>query len=359
MAYSFRNHVSAHSRLLLGIFAVSGALCGASGCDYDERRLRVSRVAVDEAGANGGGLDAAGGSDHAPVFGGDAGQASLTGATSAGTKGIAGSSGSGGNAGVGASIAGSGGSTADSSGASAGSTGSGSSNGGSAGSNGGSAGLNGGSAGLNGGSDGSNGGSDGSNGGSDGSNGGTAGSHGNVISGPCGDIDGNQIDDCSETLLQNSRFDLNLDHWSAEAQVTSAWDAQNATSLTTSGSAKLVNTVPVASAIGLTMAGAEQCLQISGGAGYQVAARVLIPAGQGEGQAGVNLWVFGGDDCKSNFLVAITPAMTQTVGAWTTAQGVATLPAGAKSMIVRLVALKPFTQTQLQVSFDDVLVRTN
>ncbi len=303
--------------------ALSCALAAASGCDYDERRLRVSQVAVDNevAGFSGvGGMpdsDAGAPGKDAQEAAGEAGQASFAGAADGGNSGRAG------NAGMGGTTANSGGSHAGSGGAFAGASSA----------------------------------TAGSGDGTAVSSGGTAGSHSAPVTGPCGDIDGNQIDDCSETLLQNSRFDLNLEHWSAEAQVTTAWDAQNATASTASGCAKLTNTLPVASLMGWTMAGAEQCLQVQSGLEYQIATRVFIPAGQGQGQAGINLWVFGGDDCKSNFLVAVTPAITQTVGVWTTAQGAATLPAGAKSMIVRLVVSKPFVQADLQVSFDDVLVR--
>ena len=314
----------------LGVGALSMPLALASGCSYDERRLRITEGA-ERAGTAGDPSSGAGESEP-----GDAGASGES--NTGGVLQVAGTAGTAGNAGV-AGTAGSnptGGAGGNAGSAAAGASGSGAGTGGAA--SGGTA--NGGA--PNGGAP---------NGGAP--NGGTAG----AFNGPCGDLDGNAVDDCSETLVQNSRFDLDLSHWTAEPQITSAWDAQNASPTTGSGSARLLNVAPVASAIGLTMAGAEQCILVTGAASYEVAARVMIPSGQGQGEAGFNLWVFGADDCKSNFLVAVTPVTTQATGAWTIINGDAKLPAGAKSMTVRLVALKPFAQAQLQASFDDVLVR--
>jgi len=179
-----------------------------------------------------------------------------------------------------------------------------------------------------------------------------AGSAGAPFVGPCGDMDNNAVDDCSETIVQNSRFDSNVDHWSS-----AVWNARNARSSTSSGSLLVVNDSPVSPEAGFKMVAAEQCLQVTGDFDYEVAARVLIPAGQGGGFGGLNLWIFASDGCQGTFITALTPATTQVVDAWTVVQGSFKMPTAARSMTVRLAATRPFPQAKLQVLFDDILVK--
>jgi hypothetical protein len=186
---------------------------------------------------------------------------------------------------------------------------------------------------------------------------GAAGAGAPAFIGPCGDIDGNALDDCSETLLQNSSFDSNLDQWKASAPFSQFWDARNALPTGLSGSLSLSNSDPVADLPGLVLVAAEQCVPVTGDLNYLLAARVLIPSGQGQGQAAINLWVFANDDCQGTFLDAFTPVTTEVTGDWTTASAELQLPSAARSMVVRLGAVRPFPQAHFQVLFDDVLVK--
>ena len=184
----------------------------------------------------------------------------------------------------------------------------------------------------------------------------TGGSGGSFVS-PCGDIDGNAVDDCAETLLQNSRFDTTIEHWTASSPPTEVWDPRDARAAASSGSLSLSNSAPVADMPGFVSVAAEQCLQVTGDLNYLFAARVLIPSGQGSGQAAINLWVFANDNCQGTFVDAFTPAATQSDGAWTVISGQLKMPTAGRSMVVRLAAARPFAQTHFQVLFDDVLVK--
>lgn len=181
-----------------------------------------------------------------------------------------------------------------------------------------------------------------------------AGSAGAAFIGPCGDMDGNSVDDCSETLIQNSTFDSNVDHWAA-----GEWNASNGRPAKSkpSGSLLVLNDLPVVADTGFNLEAAEQCLQVTGNLTYEVAARVKIPAGQGGGLGMINLLIFANDECKGTFVTGLTPAITQAIDTWTVIASEFKMPTAARSMIVRLAASKPLVQPKLQVLFDDILVK--
>ncbi|MEI9941171.1 MAG: hypothetical protein WDO69_28470 [Pseudomonadota bacterium] len=186
--------------------------------------------------------------------------------------------------------------------------------------------------------------------------GGAAGSD-TPFAGPCGDIDHDAVDDCEETLLLDSRFDADLTHWVAGPNLVQAWDPRDARSLTSSGSIFVTNQVPIAAVDAWVMAGTEQCVSVTERVEYELAARVMIPNGQGLGEAGLNLYVFAGDGCSGVFLGGLTPGLTAKRGGWVVVDGQVEMPLAARSMVVRLVTSKPFTQATLSAFFDDVLVR--
>jgi hypothetical protein len=165
-------------------------------------------------------------------------------------------------------------------------------------------------------------------------------------------MDGNSVDDCSETLVQNSRFDSNVDHW-----LSGTWNSGNASPSSPSGSLLVLNDSPVQAANGYKLMAAEQCVQVTGDFEYQVAARVLIPSGQGGGFGGINLFIFANDGCTGTFVTGLSPASTQETNAWTVVSAKFKMPTAARSMAVRLAATRPFAQPKLQVLFDDILVK--
>ena len=186
---------------------------------------------------------------------------------------------------------------------------------------------------------------------------GFAGGAGSSSLGPCGDIDQNGVDDCSETLVTNSRFQTDLGGWTAEVLDTLAWDTRNAEADSNSGALRVSNLAPVAGTPGAFMTGAHQCVAVSPGATYVGAVRALIPGGQNGGEAGINLQIFDADECGGTFLEAQTLGTTADVDAWRVVQGELRMPPAARSMWLRLVVSKPFAVQQLEALFDDVLLR--
>jgi hypothetical protein len=291
-------------------FACTLISVAASSCTPDERNLGLGRSAAERNDASAGSSVA--GTDELAGSAGSLGEESAAGDSGA----------------AGATISGSGGANPSSGGVGGTSTGTSAGSGGT-------------------------GGTSATRGGAGGAGGATHGGNaGAPFIGPCGDMDGNAVDDCSETLVQNSRFDSNVDHW-----VAGAWNASNSSPTSPSGSLLVLNDSPVQSEAGYRLTAAEQCVQVTGDFEYQVAARVMIPAGQGGGFAGINLWIFANDECKGTFVTGLSPASTQETNAWTVVSAQFRMPTAARSMSVRLAAMRPFAQQKLQVLFDDVLVK--
>ncbi len=169
----------------------------------------------------------------------------------------------------------------------------------------------------------------------------------------CGDLNHDLVDDCTETLVQNSRFDSSVAQWEAEPSLTEAWGSVNASGTPGSGSLSLTNTGSAG------MNGARQCIPATPYASYDFAARVQLGAGQ-TGSAGVNVFYYDDDACHGNLEGGATPIEGGVAGSWT--ELATTVPlwiptSKIHSMYVRLVANKPYGQTApLTVLIDDVLV---
>jgi len=185
---------------------------------------------------------------------------------------------------------------------------------------------------------------------------GSAGSGNQVDSGPCGDLDQNGVQDCDETVAANPRFDANAQGWLADPGVVQSWQSDDARGKAGSGSLQLTYTTGGASS-GWALAAAGQCLAAWGGKAYEVGARAKVPAGQTEGHAELSVAIFGNDDCKGSLLTGKTVAFTAQSGSWQVLSGAVTMPAGTRSVLMRLAAAKPGPQPSLEVHFDDVLFR--
>jgi hypothetical protein len=185
---------------------------------------------------------------------------------------------------------------------------------------------------------------------------GSAGTAGAVSSFPCGDLNRDLIDDCSQTLVQNSRFDAKVSGWDSEPSTSQLWDSSNASGMPGSGSVKVSNTAAMVPAVGTISAGSRQCIAVTPSTIYDFAARVMLLVGEANGQAGVNAWLFDDDACRGNLVTGNTPIAGGVVGSWTVLTGKLWVPGGVHSMYVRLVAVKPFAQPALSVLIDDVLV---
>lgn len=185
---------------------------------------------------------------------------------------------------------------------------------------------------------------------------GEAGAAGAPFDGPCGDLNRNLVDDCTETLVQNSRFDSAATSWAAEGSIEQAWVTTNAKPGVSSGSLSLRNTTFIAGSMVTSGIGSRQCLVAWGDDTYELAARVFIKPAQGSGSAAIDLVFYGSDGCDGTILGGKTATSVQAVDAWTTARGQVKLPAGTRSVWVRLVVSKPLAQSSFEALFDDVLV---
>ena len=175
---------------------------------------------------------------------------------------------------------------------------------------------------------------------------------------PCADLDGDGKPDCTETLLENSRFDSDVSSWSAEYGASESWQpAPDALGGSPSGSIVVTNG-NVVSAVGTSMAGASQCVPATANATYHVAAQARIATGQGIGSAAIAVQFFPTADCSGNANGAWTSPVVSTPIAWTTIAGSVMAPMVSGSLRVRLVALKQFQAAAFHVQFDNVLLKT-
>jgi hypothetical protein len=330
-------------------FALSAGLF-AAGCPTDERFLSGYGLppegAADAAGAGGepdspreaeggeGGEDA--GARPRPE-GGEAGETpgsgGRAGGVNAGTSGISGASAAGsGGAAAGAGAVGGGG-VAGNGGVSSGEAGSG-------------------GGGLGGG--GSAGAALGGSGGSAGTAGSGAGGTGSVKH-ACGDMDLDLVDDCLQTIVENSAFDSGIADWHAEANVQIAWNQSDSDAYPESGT--LAITFDDRSAREpITMAGAGQCLSGVEVGNYQVGARIFLAGGQ-NGWAAVNLLHFGESACQGALIAAETIGIQSRPDVWISVTERVSVPPAAGSVLLRLVLVKPAETPTLQARFDNVLAR--
>ncbi|HKY39220.1 MAG TPA: hypothetical protein VJN18_24950 [Polyangiaceae bacterium] len=184
----------------------------------------------------------------------------------------------------------------------------------------------------------------------------SGGTGGEPFVGPCGDLNGNLIDDCQETLVQNSRFDSDARGWLVDPKVQQVWSTTNATGAAGSGSVSLINTNVVPGLSGTTTGGSRQCLAGFGKEVFEFAARVFLKEGQGQGRAAISVATYGHDNCQGTFLETFTVGPAVTLGSWQVIQGDVKMPAAARSFWVRLVVSKPLAEPSFEALMDDVLV---
>jgi hypothetical protein len=185
-----------------------------------------------------------------------------------------------------------------------------------------------------------------------------AGSGGLAGAGGCWDADlaGER---CGANLVKNSRFDQSASNWEPETKLFQHWDPRDRRGGADSGALSIVNANVIdGGTVGLTMVGSWQCLEVAGNATYALGARLFIPGRQGAGYAAVNIWAYADPGCTGAFLDAISSAFVSEVDAWHFAQAEFETSPATRSLLVRLVAVKPFSQLSLEVLFDDIALRS-
>jgi hypothetical protein len=178
--------------------------------------------------------------------------------------------------------------------------------------------------------------------------------------GGCGDVDDNSVQDCTETLLKNARFDIDASNWQAEPNAQQRWDSEDGRGATGSGALSLVNANLIQTDLeGMTMVGSQQCLDVDASRKHTLGAQIFIPDNQGQGYAGINVFLYSGRGCTRTLLHAYTPVLWGEVGLWDGIAGTVETSPATQSMLVRLVTSKPFSQASFKALFDNVLVRAN
>jgi hypothetical protein len=179
---------------------------------------------------------------------------------------------------------------------------------------------------------------------------------GDIPIGECADLDRNDVLDCRETLLASSDFDNGIQGWVGEAFMNQAWDMRDAQGNSHSGSLLVTNTAQ-ADADGATMRGARQCIAATPGATYRLFLQLFVPSGQGAGSAGAAIHYHASPDCSGAVTQIYTSPLVGGPDTWHTVTGNSAAPAEARSLSVRLVAIKPLRQPALKVFFDNILVK--
>jgi hypothetical protein len=169
----------------------------------------------------------------------------------------------------------------------------------------------------------------------------------------CADLDTDGVADCTTTLVQNPSFATDVSAWSAGSDSALSWDTRNALSDLPSGSAKLSSATPRASAV--------QCVAVPGAElviAYASALVEAVDSGADSGQAQLEVSFFADGACGGTRVAYFTtPAMTPP-NTWATVQAGSVAPVETGSASIELVGLKPDAAAEIDVYFDNVMVKT-
>jgi hypothetical protein len=176
--------------------------------------------------------------------------------------------------------------------------------------------------------------------------------------GRCPDLDGNGVFDCDETMIKNPSFDVAMQtqNWLPDTDLELSWHDGDARGYADSGSLIVENQAEY-DQDNESMLGARQCIPVTAGAIYHFAAEISVPDDAGEGRGGIQIIVYDVPACVGDIVETFT---TNTVkgSAWKVNQVTYIAPPTGKSIAMRLVAVKPFRDPPVAVSFDNILVRT-
>jgi hypothetical protein len=153
------------------------------------------------------------------------------------------------------------------------------------------------------------------------------------------------------SLLQNSGFDLNTDHWSGVG-TTLTRSSKDADGSAQSGSLDVSLTAadPYATVFG----SAFQCLSGAAGVMYDVDAKVQIPSTNNT-IAKAELVFFSSADCSGAQLGSFSTVWTA-MTAWSEVMGSTLSPASTQSVGVELFIGKPSGQSSAEALFDQIIL---
>ena len=185
---------------------------------------------------------------------------------------------------------------------------------------------------------------------------------------PLPDCDyGNETATGCETLVSNPGFAKDTEGWLPEmGSISMTWNSSDADANAASGSLSVVNALS-GEADGIAARGVSQCLSVTAGDTYRVAADVFVPKGQGDGldggtfvaSAGLSLIFYSDVDCQGFTVTNTTSDVVAEPEKWAHREAQKVAPQGASSMAVRLATFKNFREFTFEARFDNVLVRAN
>jgi len=177
----------------------------------------------------------------------------------------------------------------------------------------------------------------------------------------CPDLDGNSIGDCTETLVQNGDFKLDVGSWSPEPQTKIDWDDMNAAADLPSGSALVTGTNPASpGASGFSQHVAKQCLALSGKQLVTIYGNAFIDGGQAAGgYAEIDLSFFDTPACAGSYMSTFsTPQpLDASKDEWVTLKGGSVSSTSTQSVSVALTVYQPLSQASFSARFDNILLR--
>jgi cysteine-rich repeat protein len=161
-------------------------------------------------------------------------------------------------------------------------------------------------------------------------------------------------------LVANPGFDTDASGWRPEVDISLSWSAVDAAGAAASGSLVVEND-DVASISGFVELGAEQCVPVQRTGTYDFSAQAYNTAGQGNNSAAgtIELVYFKSVDCSGSWAGVYQGPFGSAPNQWSTLAGTPTLPASTQSVLVRLLAYKPFNSPPVHILFDNVVLRAH
>lgn len=140
--------------------------------------------------------------------------------------------------------------------------------------------------------------------------------------------------------LVNGDFDSDLVGWNNPYSRPATWDPLDADDDPASGSALLVNDMPVGN--GATSLVLSQCFLVGGGETVAFGGHIRLPVSQpANAWASVFLWSYAADDCFSDAIIPADVRVDKASDDWQAVQQEITLAPQARSILLSLGVGKP------------------
>jgi hypothetical protein len=165
----------------------------------------------------------------------------------------------------------------------------------------------------------------------------------------CADLDTDGVGDCTTTLVENASFTEDVDGWQPRGDTDLTWQDKNALEDLPSGSARLTAETARASA--------EQCVKLPGRQLVIAYASVFVEDDSELGQAVLQVSFFENQDCDGELSAYFETPPSTVTNSWSTIQAGAVSPPGTASVSVALVGVKPDEAEQIEVYFDNVMLK--